>query len=134
MNVIINWCREIGAGIIIISHDIPLISKYCDNIGIIYAGRFVETGETKAIVESPQHPYTQALFSSEPRSEGPGGNLVSLRGSPPILNAPAKNCAFAPRCKESINTCSNTRPEMVAIAGGQVACFNRDPSFKQDGL
>jgi oligopeptide/dipeptide ABC transporter ATP-binding protein len=122
MDLLTAWCAEIGAAMIIISHDIPVISRYCDRIGVMYAGRFVEIATTGDFIAGPRHPYAMALLESEPGHEGEDGVLQSLKGAPPLSISREPSCAFADRCTYRTAICSNGFPPMVTSGSARVAC------------
>jgi len=122
MDLLSDWCSEIGAGMLIISHDIPIISRYCQRIGVMYAGRFVEVSPAKEFLASPKHPYASALMQSEPGHEGETGKLQSLVGAPPLSISRAQECAFAPRCKHQHANCMTHLPIMEEIGDSSAAC------------
>lgn len=123
MDLLMARCSEIGAAMIIISHDIPVIARYCDRIGVMYAGRFVEIGPAKSFVKAPQHPYAIALLNSEPGHEGEDGTLESLEGAPPLSISRESACAFADRCGYCVEICMSKIPPLVEQQNRQVACF-----------
>jgi peptide/nickel transport system ATP-binding protein len=90
---------ELGLSMLLISHDLGVVRQICDRVGVMYLGEIVEMGETEAIFENPQHPYTEALLSSipdpDPRSEG---EAIELTGDVPDPSNPPSGCSFHPRC------------------------------------
>lgn len=126
MDLLVAWCSEIGAAMIIISHDIPVISRYCNRIGVMYAGRFVEIGPATDFAIAPRHPYAIALLKSEPGHEGENGVLESLDGAPPLSISRARACAFADRCEHRVNDCVNDIPPLVETKNWEVACFQAE--------
>ena len=123
MDLLTAWCAEIGSAMIIISHDIPVISNYCDRIGVMYAGRFVEIAPAEDFIVGPRHPYAMALLASEPGQEGEDAVLQSLEGSPPPSISRAPGCAFADRCIYRTAPCSAGFPPLVACGSSKVACI-----------
>lgn len=126
MELLMGWCSEIGAAMIIISHDIPVISRYCDRIGVMYAGRFVEIAPANEFIVAPKHPYATALLNSEPGHEGENGILQSLEGAPPLSISRARACAFADRCAHCFDDCVNDIPSLIETKGWDVACFRTE--------
>ena len=101
---------EDGVAIIFITHDFGIVAKMCDRVGVMYAGRIVESGDVRQIFNSPKHPYTQALIDSVPKLEVKTGRLRQIDGQPPLLyNLPA-GCPFAPRCPNAIDRCREEYP------------------------
>ncbi len=101
---------EDGVAIIFITHDFGIVAKMCDRVGVMYAGRIVESGDVRQIFNSPKHPYTQALIDSVPKLEVKTGRLRQIDGQPPLLyNLPA-GCPFAPRCPNALDRCREEYP------------------------
>ena len=101
---------EHGVAIIFITHDFGIVAKMCDRVGVMYAGRIVESGDVRQIFNSPKHPYTQALIDSVPKLEIKTGRLRQIDGQPPLLyNLPA-GCPFAPRCPNALDRCREEYP------------------------
>ncbi|WP_346895324.1 dipeptide/oligopeptide/nickel ABC transporter permease/ATP-binding protein [uncultured Roseibium sp.] len=90
--------RERNAAILFITHDFGVVSALCDRVAVMYAGRIVETGTTKEILESPQHPYTAKLIECVPVLGEPERRLDAIEGRPPVVNNLPDGCAFADRC------------------------------------
>jgi oligopeptide transport system ATP-binding protein len=117
--------RTTGVGIIFITHDFGVVSRICDRIAVMYAGKIVETGTTKDIMEKPVHPYTIALLNSLPRPGSRGSQLNSIEGQPPDpVNLP-DSCSFAPRCSGAQERCFRVFPTEVKIDEEHfVSCFH----------
>ncbi len=90
--------RDRGLAILFITHDFGVVSALCDRVAVMYAGRIVETGTTKEILESPQHPYTAKLIECVPVLGEPERRLDAIEGRPPVVNNLPDGCAFADRC------------------------------------
>lgn len=119
--------REFGMSIIYISHDIAVIAEITDLIGVMYAGKLVETGPTPEIFARPRHPYTWLILSSTPSITGPRRALAPLEGEPPNLLDPPTGCRFHPRCPFATEICSQQEPELTEIAVGHaIACWNHE--------
>ena len=107
--------------LILITHDLGVAATVCERIAIMYAGRIVETGSTRSLLERPRHPYTRGLLAAAPDfSEGAG--LIPIPGSPPRPTQIPTGCAFAPRCSRPDELCQ-TMPELDAADRG-VACWH----------
>jgi oligopeptide/dipeptide ABC transporter ATP-binding protein len=118
---------ESGLGIIFITHDFGIVAKMCDRVGVMYAGRLVETGDVRQIFNSPQHPYTQALISSVPKLEEKTERLYSIEGQPPALYDLPTGCSFAPRCPYVMDICREEFPPVFDQGGSQrAACWQLD--------
>ena len=116
--------RDFQVAMILITHDLGVVSEVCDHTLVMYAGRSVESGATKDLLEAPAHPYSRALLEARPRIDTPiEERLLALPGQPPdLMNLPS-GCAFAPRCSIVQTECEAAVPELREIeAGRQVAC------------
>ncbi|HEX2679803.1 MAG TPA: ABC transporter ATP-binding protein [Candidatus Dormibacteraeota bacterium] len=114
--------RELRAAVILITHNMALIASLCQRVIVMYAGRIVEEGPTRAIFKNPQHPYTWSLLRSIPRiDEKEHEKLISIRGLPPDLSAPPPGCKFHPRCKFRIDRCFTEEPTLTEVDPGQLA-------------
>ena len=107
-------CRETGAGLIWITHDLSVIAGLADDVCVMYAGRIVESGPVDEILDRPLHPYTQGLLDSIPSRNVPGRPLAQIPGMTPSLLALDAGCAFRERCARSREDCraapAATRP------------------------
>lgn len=95
-----NICKEKGAAVMLITHDMGVIAETCDRVAVMYAGRIVEIGPVHQVIHQPQHPYTVGLMASIPDIEIDRERLNQIDGSMPRLNAIPAGCAFNPRCSE----------------------------------
>jgi peptide/nickel transport system ATP-binding protein len=114
--------REKGLTIILITHDLALVSQIADKIGIMYAGQLVEVASTKDIYKNPKHPYTQALIAAVPRLRSKEKKIHFVRGSPPSLLNPPAGCRFYARCPQAMDKCRKDPPEFKTDAG-YVRCW-----------
>lgn len=105
--------REQGTTIVWLSHDLPAVARWCDQVAVMYAGRVVERGPADAVLGSPVHPYSRALAATDPSRARRGERLASIPGSPPVLHGESEGCAFAARCAHRIDACEVVRPEPV---------------------
>lgn len=129
---IIRLQAELGFAIAFVTHDLSLLLEISDRIVIMYGGRIVEIGTAEQLYRAPRHPYSQGLRRAFPPLSEPVRRLQGIPGSPPdLLNLPP-GCAFAPRCTKRIDICETTRPELLEIPGGSVACHLATPE-KPDG-
>ena len=110
--------RETGAALVLITHDLGVIAGHTDRVGVMYAGRMVETGAVDEIFYSPRMPYTLGLLGSLPRIDEAGRHrLTPITGVPPsLLNLP-DSCPFAPRCPMARELCDQVEPALVATTG-----------------
>ncbi len=125
---------ELGLAVLLIAHDLALVSEIASEIVVLYAGVVVERGKTRAVLDAPQHPYTRALRASVPperayRVRGQKGRkLATIEGTLPDLRAPPPGCRFAARCPDVFERCRSETPEMFPTEGGEARCFLLDPS------
>ena len=109
-----------GTTLMVITHDLAVLSELADQIAIMYAGQVVEFGPAGRVYKRPLHPYTQGLLSSIPTLRGPRPG--HMRGSPPGLSPPPEGCRFAGQCPRAFEKCSEDPPEIPA-PGGYVRCW-----------
>ncbi|SMP16908.1 ABC transporter ATP-binding protein [Shimia sagamensis] len=118
--------RQTGASVLFISHDLAVISQFCDRIYVMYAGRVVESGPAQKVLGNPQHPYTAALIEALPEDANPGEPLASIPGTVPNLVNPPKGCAFQARCRHAHAAC-DSRPVLTDVGTKhQAACWLRE--------
>ncbi len=117
--------RDLGMGIIWITHDLGVVAGIADRVMVMYGGQVVEHAETKELFRSPRHPYTRALMETIPALEGERPErLLSISGTPPTLNAKPTSCPFAPRCAHAFDRCLKENPPIRKVADGHdVACW-----------
>ncbi len=120
-------CRESGAGLIWITHDLSVISGLADEVCVMYAGRIVESGSVDDVLEHPMHPYTRGLLDSVPSRNLPGRPLAQVPGMTPSLLGLGEACAFRERCTRSIESCRLAPPERTVSAGRILRCVNPAP-------
>jgi len=110
--------------IIFITHDFGVVANMCHRVGVMYAGKIVETAKTRELFHAPKHPYTSALIDSVPRLDRKDERLYSIEGQPPSLMNLPPGCRFFPRCSEAREVCSEQEPPEVEIGDGHsVACW-----------
>jgi peptide/nickel transport system ATP-binding protein len=111
--------RELGMGMVIVTHDLGVAAEVADRVAVMYAGPIVEQGPVRDVLRHPAHPYTQGLLASVIR-EG-GAEIAAIPGAPPDLRRPPPGCAFAPRCPHAIDACLAAIPDELDIATGRTA-------------
>ncbi len=121
--------RERGMSIILITHDLGVVSQVADEVAVMYAGQVVERGTLKQVFESPSHPYTrglqQALPDPQPNSRR---KLVPIEGSPPDLFSPPPGCGYFARCSQAMRACEDQPPPTFNLtAGHQARCWLHHP-------
>jgi oligopeptide/dipeptide ABC transporter ATP-binding protein len=115
--------HESELSIVLITHDLGVMSSIADRVSIFYAGRIVESGAREEVLQRPRHPYTRALLDALPHPEAPADTpLVAIRGTPPSPQQIPPGCAFHPRCPYSVETCATDVPPLLADDGRRFAC------------
>jgi peptide/nickel transport system ATP-binding protein len=104
---------KIDAGIILITHDLAVVSEVCDRVSVMYAGNVVELAEGIELFANPLHPYTQGLMAAIPRPDRPVINLDPVKGSVPDLIFPPTGCRFHPRCPKAFDRCPEVKPPAI---------------------
>lgn len=119
---IVRLRRELGFAVVFVTHDLPLLLEVADRIAVMYGGRIVEIGDSDGIYHAPLHPYTRGLRDAFPPLRTARQRLRGIPGSPPDLRNPLPGCAFHPRCDRRLDTCGESRPDLLTVDGRQVAC------------
>jgi peptide/nickel transport system ATP-binding protein len=108
--------EKLNLAMILITHDLSIITETCQKLAIMYAGKIVERGDIVSIYKDPQHPYTQGLLTSFPSIKAAKRRMTSIPGFPPDLLNPPSGCRFHPRCKYAMDICKSEEPELVPVA------------------
>ena len=116
-------CKERGAAVMLITHDMGVIAETCDRVAVLYAGRVVEIGPVHEVINRPSHPYTSGLMASIPDMTSDRKRLNQIDGAMPRLNAIPKGCAFNPRCPQVFERCKQERPELMQATATHAACW-----------
>jgi len=115
--------EKLNLSMIMITHDLSIITETCERTAIMYAGKIVELGTVKTIFKEPLHPYTQGLIGAFPELKAPRMRMVSIPGSPPDLLRPPPGCRFHPRCPYAMEICKTKEPEFTNLGKEHfVAC------------
>lgn len=125
--------RERGTAILLITHDMALVSQFCDRVYVMYTGAVVEQGSTEQVIADPRHPYTKGLLTGLPEQVEAGQDLMTIPGQVPNLSALPDGCTFRDRCDHAMSACS-ARPPLLAIAdepGRKSACWLVDTTQVQ---
>ncbi|UWR12379.1 ABC transporter ATP-binding protein [Sulfitobacter mediterraneus] len=122
MELLLELCQSNKVGLILITHDLGVVSQMTERTLVMYAGKIIEAGRTREIINDPQHPYTQGLINALPQQTKPGMRLKQIPGNMPSLTAIPAGCPFSPRCEYVRDHCRTTRPEPVQYAHVEVAC------------
>ncbi|TYT60674.1 ABC transporter ATP-binding protein [Natrialba swarupiae] len=127
LDVIQDLQDEMDVAMLLITHDMSVVSERCDNIAVMYGGRIVEYADAETIIKSPRHPYTLGLRNSFPDITEDSQDLISIPGAPPTLVDPDEMCQFAPRCPFAEEECWEVAPEPVEYGDGhRVECHRAD--------
>ncbi len=116
--------RELGMAVLLITHDLGVISSFTEQVSVMYAGRIVEDADTPALFRKPLHPYTVGLLAARPRLTGPRGELAAIPGMVPPPAARGAGCSFATRCSRALPRCPVERPSLAGLPSHRVACWN----------
>lgn len=122
MELLLELCQSNQVGLILITHDLGVVSQMTERTLVMYAGRIIEQGRTREIINDPQHPYTQGLINALPQQTVPGQRLKQIPGNMPGLASIPAGCAFNPRCKYATDLCRSQIPEVVQYGDLKVAC------------
>jgi oligopeptide transport system ATP-binding protein len=115
--------HEHDLSVVLITHDLGVMSSIADRVSIFYAGRIVESGPREAVLQRPRHPYTRALLDALPHPEAPPDQaLVAIAGAPPAPGSIPAGCPFHPRCAHARESCRQEVPALVAVDGRRLAC------------
>nr|WP_128562871.1 ABC transporter ATP-binding protein [Methylobacterium crusticola] len=122
--------RELGMATIVVTHDLGVACETADRIAVMYAGRFVETGDVEQVIDTPRHPYTRGLLRSTVQGAAKGARLTPIAGAPPDLADLPPGCSFAPRCPDAREACLAASPDLYRPAPGQGArCLGYAPDL-----
>ncbi|ODV14458.1 MAG: methionine ABC transporter ATP-binding protein [Rubrivivax sp. SCN 70-15] len=116
-------CRDHGAAVMLVTHDMGVIAETCDRVAVLYAGRVAEIGPVAEVIHRPQHPYTRGLMGSIPAMDEDRERLAQIDGAMPRLNAIPAGCAFNPRCPQAFERCRSERPDLMDAGATRAACW-----------
>ena len=127
LKLITDLVHEAKISLIMISHDLSVLADTCDRLAVMYAGHIVEIGPSRAMIDTPRHPYTKALSSAFPTIGDPASRLApsGLPGDPPDPRFIGAGCPFAPRCPEVFDACATSEVELwpAGSGGRESACL-----------
>jgi peptide/nickel transport system ATP-binding protein len=127
LDVLKELQARLRLSVVLVTHDISVVAYACDRVVVMYAGRVVESGRVRDVLERPRHPYTMGLNNAFPDLERAAGELVPIEGSPPNLLNPPKGCRFAARCPFAEARCVAEEPPLQTEADGHAAaCWRSD--------
>ena len=116
-------CRDRGAAVMLITHDMGVIAETCDRVAVMYAGRIAEIGPVHEVINQPAHPYTAGLMAAIPDMTMERERLNQIDGAMPRLNAIPPGCAYNPRCPRVFDRCRVERPDLLPAGATRAACW-----------
>ncbi len=124
-------CKDHGAAVMLITHDMGVIAETCDRVAVMYAGRIVEIGPVHDVIHTPAHPYTAGLMGSIPAMDEDRERLLQIDGAMPRLTAIPSGCAFNPRCAHAFERCRVERPDLLPAGATRAACWLQAASVRE---
>ena len=122
---------ELGLGVVLVTHDLPVVAQMCDRAAVMYAGKVAEIGAMETLFHSPQHPYTRLLFAATPDLYG-DHTVTSIPGSPPRLDREITGCPFRQRCDVPMDRCADEYPRLRQLGSGHLAACHRAEAHSDD--
>ncbi len=116
-------CKDHGAAVMLVTHDMGVIAETCDRVAVMYAGRIAEIGPVRDVIHAPAHPYTVGLMGSIPAMDEDRERLLQIDGAMPRLSAIPAGCAFNPRCPKVFDRCRSERPDLLPAGATRAACW-----------
>jgi peptide/nickel transport system ATP-binding protein len=127
LNLFADLKETFGCAYLFISHDLHIVERLSDRIAVMYLGRMVESGPTKAVYAAPRHPYTQALLDAAPRIDRRRAVIPALKGEAPSPLDLSGGCPFHPRCPQAMAICRESEPAAVDVGPGHWAACHLYP-------
>lgn len=116
--------KELGMGVIFVTHDLGVAAQIADRVAVMYAGRIVEYGDVRDVLMHPRHPYTLGMLASTVHGQARDKDIEAIAGSPPDMRRLAPGCSFAPRCRYASAECTTAVPAAEDVSPGhRVACI-----------
>ena len=122
MELLLELCENNNVALLLITHDLGVVSQVTQRTIVMYAGRIVEEGATRSIIDNPWHPYTHGLIDALPERTHRGQRLNQIPGMMPSLSAIPEGCAFHPRCEHMTELCQTQIPGYTLRDERRVAC------------
>lgn len=116
LDILDDLRAKMGMSVILISHDLALVSGRADRVAVMYGGRIFEEAAARELFANPANPYTRALLAAMPENAAAGEELFQIAGMPPDLSVEMQACEFAPRCERAEAVCSKTRPPFESVS------------------
>jgi peptide/nickel transport system ATP-binding protein len=133
LQLLVSLTRDLGLAVILVTHDLPLVTQVCERAVVMYAGRIAESGPVDTLFHDPRHPYTRLLFEATPDLRGEA-EVVSIPGAPPRLDRTLDGCPFEPRCDRAFDRCKVDTPQLAMVATRhEAACHLNDAAPGQAG-
>jgi peptide/nickel transport system ATP-binding protein len=124
-------CKDHGAAVMLVTHDMGVIAETCDRVAVMYAGRIAEIGPVRDVIHSPAHPYTVGLMGSIPAMDEDRERLLQIDGAMPRLTSIPKGCAFNPRCPRVFDRCRVERPDLLPAGATRAACWLHSSDLRE---
>jgi peptide/nickel transport system ATP-binding protein len=124
-------CKDHGAAVMLVTHDMGVIAETCDRVAVMYAGRIAEIGPVQDVIHHPAHPYTAGLMGSIPAMDQDRERLLQIDGAMPRLTAIPSGCAFNPRCPKVFDRCRSERPDLFEAGATRAACWLHAPALQE---
>ena len=118
--------RDHGTAVMLVTHDMGVIAETADRVAVMYAGRVIEVGPVRDVVQRPSHPYTEGLMASIPSLETRVDRLRQIDGAMPRLTSIPQGCPYNPRCPKVFDRCRVERPPLLDAGATQAACWLHD--------
>ena len=132
MALLLDLCEQENVALMLITHDLGVVSQVSQRMLVMYSGRIIEQGPTREIINDAQHPYTQGLINALPQMGEPGARLFQIPGAMPSLKNVPTGCPFNPRCSFATDECRSTMPEYVRAGNVDVACYEVERLIAQE--
>ena len=120
-----------GTSVMLVTHDMGVIAETADRVAVMYAGRIIEIGPVRDVVQRPAHPYTEGLMGSIPSLENRVDRLRQIDGAMPRLTAIPAGCPYNPRCPKVFDRCRTDRPGLMPAGATQAACWLAAPALPE---
>ncbi|MCG6901920.1 MAG: ABC transporter ATP-binding protein [Rhodobacter sp.] len=133
LDLMLGLQDEYQMGIILISHDLGVVSAFTDRVMIMYLGQILEEAQAEEIFRAPRHPYTEALLASIPAIDGRPDRLQAIRGTVPPIHQLPPGCRFAPRCDHAQPICETAQPMLSEVSQNHRAACIRNTGYQFRG-
>jgi peptide/nickel transport system ATP-binding protein len=131
LQLLMSLASELGLALVLVTHDLPLVTQVCERAIVMYAGRVAESGSVDTLFHDPRHPYTRLLFAATPDLSGEQ-DVLSIPGAPPRLDRPILGCPFERRCDRAFDPCKVETPALLKVGERHLAaCHLNDASFER---